>query len=86
MTTFRTLGKTKIVGNTFKVKDQLRAMGGVWSASDKAWYVPNDKAEEAQKLAGSGPVQARSRYTPRTCKDCGCKINYGVYCGKCEYR
>jgi hypothetical protein len=23
---------------------------------------------------------------PRRCKSCGGKINYGVYCGKCEYR
>ena len=22
---------------------------------------------------------------PRACKTCGCRINYGVYCGKCEY-
>lgn len=22
----------------------------------------------------------------RTCATCGCKINYGVYCGKCEFR
>lgn len=22
---------------------------------------------------------------PRTCATCGARINYGVYCGKCEY-
>lgn len=22
---------------------------------------------------------------PKTCGRCGCRINYGVYCGKCEY-
>lgn len=26
------------------------------------------------------------RFGPKTCKTCGCRINYGVYCGKCEYR
>lgn len=22
---------------------------------------------------------------PRTCAGCGCRINYGLYCGKCEF-
>ena len=22
---------------------------------------------------------------PRTCATCGCRINYGTYCGKCEF-
>lgn len=22
---------------------------------------------------------------PRTCKTCGCRINYGIFCGKCEF-
>ena len=28
----------------------------------------------------------RASGAPRTCATCGCRINYGVYCGKCEYR
>ena len=24
-------------------------------------------------------------YGQRTCATCGCRINYGRYCGKCEY-
>ncbi len=34
---------------------------------------------EQTKAIGGG------RSGPRTCKGCGCRINYGVYCGKCEY-
>jgi hypothetical protein len=22
---------------------------------------------------------------PRACAQCGCRLNYGMYCGKCEY-
>ena len=34
------------------------------------------------KPQASGPRYQRG---PRTCKTCGCRINYGVYCGKCEF-
>lgn len=39
-----------VTGNTFPVKDQLRAMGGRWNAEKGAWMVPADKAKEAQAL------------------------------------
>jgi hypothetical protein len=55
--------------------------------------VPADKADEARKLVEAAPrgkatgTKTRGHtYSPRVCKDCGCRINYGVYCGKCEYR
>jgi hypothetical protein len=41
-----------ITGNTFPVKDQLKALGGRWDAESKGWRVPADKAVEAQELAG----------------------------------
>lgn len=41
-----------ITGNTFPVKDQLKALGGRWDAGAKGWRVPADKAVEAQELAG----------------------------------
>jgi hypothetical protein len=77
-----------IAGNTFPVKDQLRALGGRWVASSKSWFVPDAVAEQARLLVqNAGPGRAASpKRGPRVCKDCGCKINYGVYCGKCEYR
>lgn len=43
-------GMTKITGNTFPVKDELKAMGGRWNAKDKVWEVPSDRAEEAKKV------------------------------------
>jgi hypothetical protein len=45
---------TLITGNTYPVKDQLKAMGGKWDPNKKGWLVPDDKAEAARKLVG-GP-------------------------------
>lgn len=41
---------TPITGNTYPVKDQLKALGGKWDSMQKAWMVPDDVAEQAQKL------------------------------------
>lgn len=83
----------EIQGNTYPVRDQLKALGGKWDASRKIWMVPANKAEEARRLVANAPVQPRrgakssssSQRGPRVCKACGQRINYGVYCGKCEY-
>lgn len=51
---------TPITGNTFPVKDQLKALGGRWDATAKAWNVPEERAEEARALvAGAGPQAPR---------------------------
>lgn len=66
---------TKIVGNTYPVKDSLRALGGRWNADEKAWYVPDAKADEARKLVESGAgtvtAQVQQPYRPRKCVVCG---------------
>lgn len=55
-----------ITGNTFPVKDQLKAIGGRWDSIAKGWRVPSDRAEEARAIvAGAGPAapyQRRGRY------------------------
>lgn len=45
-----------ITGNTYPVKDQLKAMGGKWDSAAKAWMVPDDVAEQAQKLVPAAKV------------------------------
>jgi len=42
-----------ITGNTYPVKDQLRAMGASWNAADKAWMISADKADKAREIVGS---------------------------------
>lgn len=74
----------EITGNTYPVRNQLKALGGKWSQARKCWLVPADKAEEARRLVPAG-TPARQNRGPKQCKTCGTRINYGVYCGKCEY-
>jgi len=70
--------RVPVVGNTYPVKDQLRAMGGTWNAEMKAWMVPADKAQEAGDLvAAAGPKCSsyRSAQT-KSCWECGCPFTY----------
>lgn len=50
-----------ITGNTYPVKDSLRAMGGRWNAARKAWMVADEVAIEAQALVDSAPRNTYSR-------------------------
>lgn len=44
-----------ITGNTYPVKDALKAMGARWDADVRGWRVPADKASAARALvSGSG--------------------------------
>lgn len=77
----------EIHGNTFPHRAALKAMGGKWNAAKGCWMIPADRADEArrtvqQKACGTRPNHGRA---PRVCKTCGTKINFGVYCGKCEF-
>lgn len=78
-----------ITGNTFAVKDQLKALGGSWKPALKGWLVPDAKADEARAIVASAgpakPSKATHYRAGRACATCGQKINYGVYCGKCEF-
>jgi hypothetical protein len=82
-----------ITGNTYPVKDQLKALGGKWDAPNKAWIVPEDKADAARALVvGAGPQKSYSRINRslssnrRNCPDIS-KPCYrcGTYCyGDCS--
>ena len=50
-----------ITGNTYPVKEKLKALGARWNGDKKAWMVTADKAEEAQRIvAGAGPKPPRT--------------------------
>jgi hypothetical protein len=38
-----------------------------------------------RKFAFSQTKAAGGSRGPKACATCGCRINYGVYCGKCEF-
>lgn len=44
-----------IVGNSYPVRNELRALGGRWSSAQKAWLLPYGKAEEAKWLVANAP-------------------------------
>ena len=62
-----------ITGNTFPVKESLKALGARWNGDAKAWMVSADKADEARKIVASGGTAASSTraYRPTHCRECG---------------
>lgn len=53
-----------ITGNTYPVKDQLKALGARWNAAAKAWMVAADRADEARRIVASAPrSSARPSYS-----------------------
>lgn len=40
-------GKHVVTGETFPIKDKLKALGGRWDGERKGWWVPGAKADEA---------------------------------------
>lgn len=51
----QTSSRITISGNTYPVKDQIKALGGRWDADRKVWTVPADRAAEAQALVAGAP-------------------------------
>lgn len=52
---------TKIAGNTYPVKDQLKALGARWNGDDKCWMISADKADEARAIVAGSKAPARRR-------------------------
>lgn len=47
------------IGNTFPMKDKIKAIGGHWDGDRKAWWVGSAKADAAKKLVdGTASVSA----------------------------
>lgn len=76
MTTTASTYRVAITGNTYPVKDQIKAIGGRWDADRKAWMVPADRADEARRIVAGAPTgyiatSGHSSYHPRKCVACG---------------
>lgn len=77
-----------ISGNTYPVKEQLKALGARWNADAKAWMVDASKAEQARQIvAGAGPKKqftgGFSGYRPGRrcyCAECGEPYRRGQKC------
>jgi len=66
-----------ITGNTYPVKDQLKALGARWNPDAKAWMVSEDKAEQARALVNGAPKSAprsdRGNWNPQKFNGYGAK-------------
>jgi len=62
-----------ITGNTYPVKDALRALGARWNPDQKAWMVPDDRAEEARKIVAGAQTERKPNhsYHRHKCIACG---------------
>ena len=52
MSTTKTL---LLTGNTYPVRDKIKALGGIWNPVQKGWMVPADKYDEAASLVKYAP-------------------------------
>jgi hypothetical protein len=90
-------GMVAISGNTYPVKDQLKALGARWNAAQKVWMISADKLDQARQIVAGAPKKewtktdsiaaaARKRgETPGVCGECGarCKFPYTL-CWDCK--
>lgn len=96
MTTATATKTLLVTGNTYPVKDQIKALGGRWDAAAKGWRVPVAQYERAMGLVnGAGqkaprsfvsygsPTRATSRRPSQPCGYPGCRAHVGGHCDEC---
>lgn len=62
---------TLITGNTYPVKEQIKALGGKWDAAAKGWRVPAHLADQARALVSGAKPSGKPAG-----KKCGCTGKY----------
>ena len=77
---------TKITGNTYPVKDQIKALGGKWNAAEKCWMVADEKAPQALALVSSAPQKTTSRARSYRSYGGGSAASVAGYSGYCTDR
>ncbi len=75
-----------ITGNTYPVKDAIKALGGKWNKAAKGWDVPDEVADQARALvSGASTRSHRHSYGKTTFyrMSSGAEI-YRNRSGRCE--
>ena len=75
MTNTNSRGTILVTGNTFPVKEALKALGGRWDAVNKGWNVPANNATKARELVNGKQVKPVSKFN---------RIGSGIPCGQCH--
>ena len=82
-----------ITGNTYPVKEKLRAIGGRWNPAAQGWDVDESKADEARAIVDLAPAgspryqtRIRGRSGPRSVvtRYSGGAVSYRNPRGRCE--
>jgi hypothetical protein len=74
-----------ITGNTYPVKDKIKALGGHWDANAKGWQVPETAAQQAKLLVESAPKTAKTSNHRRTNRYSRGVDRYGdCHCDMCS--
>lgn len=47
--------RVPVTGNTYPVREQIKALGSTWDKRRKAWLVPESRVKEAEALVASAP-------------------------------
>ena len=69
-----------ITGNTYPVKEALKALGAKWNPEKKAWMVVPTLATKAQEIV-AGKAGA-PRHAMATCTSCGVRASNGTGFGR----
>jgi hypothetical protein len=70
---------TAITGNTYPVKDSLKALGARWNPDQKVWMIDDTKADQAKEIVAKGASQPasseRRAFVHHKCTVCGVKAS-----------
>jgi len=77
------MAQVAIRGNTYPVKEQLKALGARWDAAAKVWRIDESKSAQAQAVVG-GTKAAPRRETFVRCADCGIESQGYYRCLDCN--
>lgn len=72
-----------VYGNTYPVRDKIKALGGRWDANSKVWMVPEEKLGEAQALVAGQPPR-REPGRPSGWRPCGYPGCHWTQCDDCD--
>lgn len=51
-----TINSKLLTGNTYPVRDQLKALGATWNKFQRGWLVPIAKWDEAMEIMDEAPI------------------------------
>jgi len=66
------MAQVAIAGNTYPVKDQLKALGAKWDPDQKRWTITDGKLTEANAIVSSAPAPTPA--VPGVCVKCKGKV------------